>query len=85
MGLDPASEFGVYASPPSNMVFKPLFGSWERDTLRLKAALGRRPESWEDGSGGRCEDAKAEDRLGEEAVATVEWPREGRGRPSERR
>jgi len=53
--------------------------------LRLEPALGRRSEDWQLGSGGRWEEEKAEDNLGDDAVLTVEWPRDGRGRPRERR
>lgn len=47
--------------------------------------MARWVESWDDGSGGRGDDAKEEARFGEEAVVRVVWAREGRGRPSERR
>ena len=59
---------------------------FETEALRLKLALGRRVELSEDGRGGRfCEDAKADDKLDEDAVDTVFRPKEGRGRPRERR
>ena len=57
-----------------------------RDVLRLKPALGRRAERLEGGRGGRfCEVPKAAERLGEDADVTGDTPREGRGRPNERR
>lgn len=53
--------------------------------MRLLLALERRPESWEVGSGGRWEEAYAEERIGVDAEEVVLWPRDPRGGPRERR
>lgn len=84
-GLDPISAMGVYALIPSGIGDKPSEVRWERDALRLEPALGRRSEDCELGRGGRWEEENAEDNLGEDAVFRLEWRREGRGRPRERR
>lgn len=87
-GLDPPSEFGVYSSLPSAIVDRPAPGSWLIDALRLKAplALGRRAETWEVGrGGGRCGEIWEAARFGVDAVLIGELPKEGRGRPRERR
>lgn len=87
-GLDPPSDAGVCASLPSAIVDK-LLGAptWPYESFRLseRLPLARRPESWDDGRGGRGEDAKEDARFGEDAVLTDEWAMDGRGRPSERR
>ncbi len=80
IGLDPASDIGVCALLSSNFTDESAAGSLPRDALRANApaALGRRAEDWEVGSGGRGAEVYDDARFGLDAV-------EGRGRPNERR
>ena len=59
IGLEPASDIGVCALLSSNFPDKSAAGSLARDGLRADApaALGRRAEVWEVGSGGRGAEA----------------------------
>ena len=83
IGLDPASDIGVCALLSSNFPDKSAAGSLPRDGLRANApaALGRRAEDWEVGSGGRGADVYDDDDDGRFGLDAVE----GRGRPNERR